>query len=671
MNLTTNEWKDVCNDIKNAKALMEKPVDDFSQSVHAEMAEYRRFIRGLFDVKEMGIDSKSLIHDNDFYVNLNILRPNLYFERPGVTVTAVEDTIEADSYDPVKNVQGKKKYKAEDAAKLIESVMNWYGSPKRLDDQEIFKRCVDDALICHFSAHWSAWQDDEDTVDLTGSWEDKQESFKEKKARIDQERLMALKQTNGDQIAGEQMAPVSSEAAQTMVPQIKSGTLISSRISPFDCFPDPECTDVKLKTARFVARRLLWSTKYVNKIFGLKLHGSSLALFADNADYKDKRNDLVSLMRNEVMLYMDMENRRWVYWVDELKDRPALIIEWPWEAMKGYPVNILAFSVDNDRFTPIPDFRHYKRLVLKKMQLHSKLAELLQRINKTFLSDERISGKLDEILNGPVGGVVPIKRNSGEKLEDFIKEVADFSISPSSIQYLDILDQTVERVTGISDYRRGVVKQAKKTAFEIQQVASEQNLKVEERKGTLSSFIVSVYEKRLQLLQENATVPQIIKITKDKKNLWIPWTKDDIQGEYEFDLDVDSMLKKNKEVLWKLSMEKHERLSADPFETPEGRMMLLKDIHEAAGDKEIDKRIGMPPPPPPTPQEKPHLSMSLKLDVTDLMNPMVLQLLKSEGVNLQPVQVPVPAGGQPGVPPVVAPTAGQQAVNLQTGEMKV
>ena len=131
------------------------------------------------------------------------------------------------------------------------------------------------------------------------------------------------------------------------------------------------------------------------------------------------------------------------------------------------------------------------------------------------------------------------------------------------------------------------------------------------------------------------------------------------------------MLKKNKEVLWKLSMEKHERLSADPFETPEGRMMLLKDIHEAAGDKEIDKRIGMPPPPPPTPQEKPHLSVSLKLDVTDLMNPMVLQLLKSEGVNLQPVQVPVPAGGQPGVPPVVAPTAGQQAVNLQTGTMKV
>lgn len=632
LDVSEAEWKAIKVDIQNGKALIDRTQPGMNHSYRKEMGMYRRWYRGIFNPEEVGY--AKVVADNDFWVNVQTYLPNLYFKMPYITALPKREEFTFDHFDPLTNETKKQTLKGEEGAMMLEGIHNYYS--EILEDSEVITSCITDALICSYSAHFTDWITEE-AISLKPDWEG-DETLEQKSNRQGTERVMAEKIDNEEEVEGEQLEEI---------PLTKQDNLVSWRVSPFDIIFDPECTDSDLKTARFIGIKYILPTKYVKKLFNLpELKGSNIALWTDNEEADSKNEQEMTLERNEVIQYWDIENERRVYHVDMLDGKPAKVESWD-TAMKGFPVTLLMFNEDNDRMLPIPDFRQIKHLVFEKIRLYSKMSELMERLRKTFLADSRISKQLDAVLNGGEANVVPIKRQPGEDLRGFIAEVADFSITQSYTSYLQVVNSAIERSSGLADYQRGLVSEVKRTATEMVQLSGAQNLRIEKRRDAIVKFIVKIIKKRTQLLQENAVLQDVVRITKDNKTAWPTWDRESIVGEYDFMFDVSTMLKKNKEVERKQNVEKYEALKEDPFEN---RKKLLEDVHKAFDDQNIEERVVDPQPPAKPEPEPPRISISLKMDANllpvQLADPNVQAILAAGGI-----QLPNQAGPVEEMPP--------------------
>jgi hypothetical protein len=653
MTLSSKEWRDVKNDIKNGKALLDRKQPGMDHAFRKEMAMYRRWYRGFFKPEEVQYDK--IVADNDFWNNVQVYLPNLYFKMPYISAIPKREQFEFEG------MMGRKVVKGEDGAMMLEGIHNHYS--EILNDAEVFTACITDSLICSYAAHFTDWITEED-ISLKPDWES-DETAEQKINRVGTERTMALKVENKEPIEGEQLEDI---------PATKQDNLVSWRISPFDILFDPECTDSELKTARFIGIRYVLPTKYVKKLFNLpELKGSNIAVWSDHEDDVNQDAPELTLERNEVIQYWDIENERRVYYVDTKEDGPAKVENWD-TAMKGFPVTLLVFNEDNDRMLPIPDFRQIKHLVFEKIRLYSKMSELLDRLRRTYLADDSIAKALDDILNGGEANVVSVKNPHGRPLESFIAEVADFTITQSYTAYLEVINGAIERGSGLSDYQRGLVSEVKRTATEMIQLSGAQNLRIEKRRDVVVKFIVKVIKKRTQLLQENAVLQDVVRITKNNITTWPTWDRESIQGEYDFTFDVSTMIKKNKEVERKQAGEKLTQLAGHPNSNAKKN---LENFHKAWDDQNIEELVIDPPPPAPPEPDPPKVSISLKLDAQllpqQLADPNVQAILAAGGVQL-PEQAPaeeaipesLPHEGMPPESPSPQPTMPQTEETMAT-----
>lgn len=662
--LTASEIKQYKDDIDNSKALMDKALPDGnSQSMRDEMRDYRRFVRGLFTKTDVGYKSSKPVPANEFNGNLETMKPVLYFQNPYILVSPASDKFLKIKQDPKQAQTGTDVItEVYQYAQASEYLLN-YMSNQDLDDETVISECVDDILTCGFCNHKSGWLTDDNPSYTKTNWEDNK-TLEQRENEKGTQRLLEAKKLNSEEIQGETMQDITP-------PDVDE--LTSQRISPFNTLFDPD-GDINLKTSRYAGERVIMPTEYLNKMFGLSLKGRESKLFADSGE-NDTQSTNLKLKRNELVELWNIEKRQVVYFVDEIQDRPILVKDWLWN-INGFPYTTCTFNKDNDRLLPIPDFRQYKHLVFEKMRIVTKLSELLKRLHRVFLADDRISAKLDDILNGGEATVVPVNRKpetdnanptSPENLENFIKAVADFTVSESYFAYLRVIDSQIERMSGITDYERGIVGAIKRTATEMNSLSSVQNLKIERRRGILKKWIVEINKKRLQLLQQNLTIKKRIQILQKGKLIFPSYDKNDILGDFSFDLDVTTMIKKNKTLAQKYSLEKYTQLKDDPYEQGAGRKKLLIDVHKSYDDIDIDDRLTDPQPPAPPTPEPPKISISLRLDAIDLTNPQVMQLLQSKGVQIEPLQAPTAGVGN--LPTGAIPQ--NEAVNLEKGAMQV
>lgn len=657
MTLTAKEWQTVKNDIQNGKALLDKKQPGMEESFRKEMAKYRRWYRGIFNKNE--IDYDEVVGSNGFWVNVQTYLPNLYFKMPYVTALPKRETFTFDHFNPLKNQTEKKTIKGEAGALMLEGIHNYYS--EMLNDSEVITACITDALICSYSVHFTDWITEE-AISLKPDWESN-ETQEQKSNRVGTERTMALKVENEEEVQGEQLEEI---------PTTKYDNLVSWRISPFDFIRDPECVDGNLQTARFIGIKYILPTKYAKKLFNLSdLKGTNIALWGDYEEKGEDNSGDLTLERNEVIQYWDIENERRIYVVDNMQDKPAKVENWD-SAMKGFPTTLLMFNEDNDRALPIPDFRQVKKLIFEQFRLFSKMSELLKRLKRTYLADDKIAKQLDDILEGGEANVVPVKRQPNEALSGFIQEVADFTITQSYTSYLQIINSAIERDSGLADYQRGLVSEVKRTATEMVQLSGAQNLKIEKRRDAVVKFIIKIIKKRTQLLQENAVMQDVVRIRKDNKNFWPTWDRESIQGEYDFTFDISTMLKKNKEVERKQAGEKLQLLAGHPNSNAKKN---LENFHKAWDDQDIEELVVDPPPPAPEQPSPPKLSISLKLDAQllsqQLADPNVQAILSASGIQLQPPQMPgmegmgemppeeMPPEGMPGSMPEATLTSAQ------------
>lgn len=579
--------------------------ESFHKKQYFESANrYVNYLRSISSNEKELKNDPYKVFCNEFWTNHQTLLPSIYFSNPAITVTPeikeVVRPIEGDA-------EREKVTDCYKAAKLLENVLMNY--VYALGMKRSAQRCIGDALVTGMAVMKFGWD-----TELKGSETD------------------------------------------SLI--LKKDDLWLERFNPLNFLVDPECQNADLSDAKYVIFRYKKSTELLKKnpLYRVSpnLSGtSSLDYSGDDTDSKVRWDDRGSghFERNTLYEIWDIVERKLIVFIDK-EDKEARYCDWPIET-KSFPCRVLMFTQDPEIFYPIPDFKAIEGIVITKTKIRRKMVDLFYKLNRIYGYDKNAGvtkSELQNAMDAPDGGLIGFTVKPQSSLKDVIVNLNDFVMNDSLVALQNIADTDIERMSGISDYQRGLMSETKRTATEMVNLASAQNLRVEYKKDIVVDFIQDCVQTMIEILQANLTDERVQKFKTDEGETWMPYDRDDIAGKYAVRVDAGSMVKQNPELKAKEAIERYNIGAANPLvdqvELTKDWLMATgaKDIEKGLNNQEVEKYRQGPAPQGPEP---PKLSLSLKLETFDLQNPQVQALLKNAGVELPaaPGEQPAPEGG--------------------------
>ena len=488
---------------------------------------------------------------NEFWANVQTIMPMLYFQNPEVSLEADEDnfTVMVDVPDinnPGAMTQVPKILVGTQAAELLENIVN--KQYKLINWKKIARRCTRDE--CVVGLGWAKF-----------GW----------KAKI------RRSESNDLQLIKDEMT--------------------CERLNPFNVNVDPECVNPDLSDAKFLDFVYIKPTSEIKKnpaYKGVKnLKGSTKLKFSAISEktQKEEGNDYfgeqLDLERNKVHELWFISDRKVITYLDD-SPTPIRIDDWLF-GLEGYPTAPLITNEDPEWFYPIPDFKAYESVVLLKTKLRRKMAELFKSLNRSFLVDDGIDkNEFQAMLDCPTGGVVKVKNPEKKDLSALIRNVNDFVMSESYMALEEIFDADIQKYSGITDYQKGLISSAKRTASELLTLSSTQNQRIDFKKDAIVDWMEVCTRIMINLLQANQTKQKVIIIKTDKGPQQKLWDRYDIQGRYTISIDVGSMVKQNPETKQKFALARYDKFVQNPLVD---QVELAKDTLKALGEKNPEKKL--------------------------------------------------------------------------------
>lgn len=471
---------------------------------------------------------------NEFWINIKTLIPNIYFQNPKAAIELEDNFIKKQVVNELSGQPEEQKVEIDPkTTELLENVVQDYYRLMNLKRHA--KRCTFDGSVAGFGVLKLGWQ----TV-IKGS------------------------ESNDIELIRDDM------------------TLC--RFNPLNFLVDPECCETDLSDAKYIIFRYIKPTEEIKKTPYYKgtegLTGSKILRFSGDEkseqmyDENQRSTETVNVERNTLYEIWDKTNRKLIVLVDN-KEMPIRYEDWPID-LDDYPCEVLSFNDDPEYFYPIADFTAYESQVLLKTKLRRKMVDLFNKLNRVFLADEDAlnKDKLQQVLDAPGGGVVSFKNKQNKTRDQILFNLNDFVMNDSYLALQNICDADIEKLSGISDMARGLVTKAKRTASEIMNIQSTQNLRIEEKKDCISDFLERVTMKMILLLQANADEERVVKIQTDQGVDFRAYTKESIQGRFRVRIDVGSMVKQNPEMKAKGALDRYATLVQNPLVN---QVELLKD----------------------------------------------------------------------------------------------
>ncbi len=118
---------------------------------------------------------------------------------------------------------------------------------------------------------------------------------------------------------------------------------------------------------------------------------------------------------------------------------------------------------------------------------------------------------------------------------------------PAVITPTDFYDQSglitndIDRVSGVSDYQRGAAQQAiKRTATEAAMIQDAANSRAQDRLAKIETVLAEIGERIIGLMQQFMTGEQVARVVTMPGRVWVPYDKDYISGEFDFEVAAGS-----------------------------------------------------------------------------------------------------------------------------------
>lgn len=465
-----------------------------------------------FDEKRMKEGERIAV--NYAFATINVILPSTTVNYPKVTVKAVREELQ-------------------DAAYVVECVDNYYWRHFRW--KRPLRRAVKDSLIIGHGWGKTTYRYETSVVAKTAE---------EIQAEVDQ--AMAQHQQYAMQapdMAGSLPSPedvIAGIAPKREVVTVDQPTF--ERVSPYDIFVDPDATSID--DLRWIAQRVWTPIDELRKNPNYK-SSSIVAHYANKGDKsyesasdfdggdRNKREDNGKYV--QVYEYYDVTAGTMCVFADIGDDYLVAPQEMPYAF--GHPFLMLRNYDVPDQFYPLGDLECIEQLQQELNETRSQMFNDRKRYRRKYLARESAltpDGIAD--LESDEDNVIVLIEGD-QPLTDVVVPVPQTAVPPDFYNQSTLIEDDINQISGVSEYMRGGMPEIRRTATEASIMADAINARSADKLAQVEDFVGEVSSRVTALAQQFLTGDHVARIEgEDGAAVWVPFDRDSIQGEFDFEV---------------------------------------------------------------------------------------------------------------------------------------
>ena len=319
-----------------------------------------------------------------------------------------------------------------------------------------------------------------------------------------------------------------------------------ARVSPYDIYIAPEATCIE--DAKWIAQRIVVSLEEAKKDRRYKPSARK------NLEATSRRNPMYAPTdRQETNQYLaGVVERTVIYEFYDIanntlsvlaKDTDEFLVDpMPMPYAYGQPFVMLRNYDVPDHCYPMGELEAIESLQLELDKTRSQLMNARKRYARKYLYHERSFGPegREALESDDDGRLVPVV-DENKPLSEVVVPMPQIPLSPEIYNLSSIIEQDINTVSGVSEYARGSMPEIRRTATEASIIADAQNARAADKLAIIEISIGHLARRVIQLMQQYMTGEQMAQVSAaGGETLFVPYTRDDIVGEYDFSVEGGS-----------------------------------------------------------------------------------------------------------------------------------
>lgn len=435
---------------------------------------------------------------NTMYNLVNLITPNLFYQSPWIRVNPTKKFV-------IKKLEdgGYQFIEASRSATLLEHVVN--NTIKKMDMEEQWRKCVQDALVYGMGVLKIGY--------------------------------------NFSEGQGEENVGVEPEEE-----------IFCQRICPLDFGWDPMANGPD--DAAFLIHRVTRSLEDVQADPNLKntedLQGMDLS--DDSPKRKKKEDSKAGGDYVELFEYHDLRTNEIITVAKDCAKTDSMVgsklgkksekqFRTLWRRKNPHDFKnhfiVLRFTGDNDKFVPPPMLGMVEDECLALNEVTSLMINHYRMFPGVIIHEQGAldDDEIDAFESGEQGSMLQVQ--PGAIGNNRVQRTPPLPMGNEYFAGVNTLGGMIDKVIGVPDFQRQVSTK-RKTATEVATESQDSAIRRAYFLNFVKRFVLQTVTKIVKLIQQYYDEDKEIRITGDFDEFWT-WNKSDIAGEFDFDLDVESM----------------------------------------------------------------------------------------------------------------------------------
>lgn len=483
-------------------------IDDLWQRL-IDLYKGRHFPEGLNDEDRIAI--------NVAFSTINVIEPSVAINNPKITVQASSPDID-------------------DQAVIVEAVVNYW--LRKYEIKPEFRAAVKDMLILGIGFLKTGWRYVEEEVDRDE--DDVESEFQTQRYQAD-EHAAANPGAAGELPTDDE---IRASIADTHF-QVTEDRPFVERVSPFDIYVDPEATS--LRDARWIAQRVIRDIEDVRNDERYKA-SARRTVKADaelSEDYRrDRRNRDGRASRVTVWEFYDLKAGTMCVFSELCEDYLVDPVDQPYAF--GHPFVMLSDYEVPEQFYPMGELEAVEDLQQELNKVRSQMMNHRKRFHRKYLYDPRAFNKtaVGKLMSDVDGEAVAV--NEGVPLGEAVLPINPPQLDPMIYQESEQIERDINQISGVNEYMRGGDQEIRRTATEASIIQDAANSRAADKLAKVEAVYAIVARHLVQLAQQYMSEDAVARIEKrNGQPFWFHFKSDDIQGEFDFEVEAGSTQPQN------------------------------------------------------------------------------------------------------------------------------
>lgn len=480
-------------------------------------AKFLKLYASQYEYEELS-GYEDIIAPNLAFSTVNIIVPSVVVNYPKITVTA-------------------RKAEDQQAAATVEAMCNY--NWMRYNVHEELKLVIRDFVLFGHGVAKVTWVLREEEVEMERdeySAQVQQSLLEVQQGRANAEATgLGVTFPSDDEVIG--AAPTTKVVVTADHPSVE-------RVSPFDIYVDPDST--RFKTARWIAQRMYVPIEVAreNEDWNKKAR-KKLKPTAMSEAKRDQKTEFDGETRGKEAEFVVV----WEYY-DLIEKEMCVFAEGCDEFLVEPDESPLPFAhpfvfalnyIVPEKLYPLGDVESMVPLQMEMALTRTQMINDRKRFRRMYMykPDEIGPDGLEALMSADDNAMIPVDYDG--PLTDVIAPVTTTALPPEFYNQTAMIMDDVNFTTGVNEYQRGTMSEIRRTATEANMIQDMANARSADKLALVEQTISELARRTVQLAQEFLTTEQIARVVgQDGAMTWTPYTTEDIQGEFDFQVEAGS-----------------------------------------------------------------------------------------------------------------------------------